>query len=64
MVVYYHPDGRAVFAKIVAVTYWDLVDVQLGDGTRVDGVRKAFVSDDGEEYKKGRFDRFTSSCQD
>lgn len=56
-VVYHVAEGSSVFAHVVRVEFWDLVDLQLEDGTLVAKVRRVVVLDWEPVTRIGRFDR-------
>lgn len=58
LVAYHTPDGGTVMAQVVVVTFWDLVDLKLGDGTVVRNVRRSILTPHGTiVVERGRFDR-------
>lgn len=58
LVAYTTLDGRVIMAKVLAVTFWDLVDLELGDGTVLRDVRRKVITHGGTAVADlGRFDR-------
>lgn len=58
IVAYHAPEGGTVMAVVVVVTFWDLVDLKLADGTVVHNVRRSILTPHGTVVvERGRFDR-------
>lgn len=58
IVAYHTPEGETVFAHVVDVIFWDLVDLKLGDGTILRNVRRTVITFGGSIVaQRGRFDR-------
>lgn len=61
VVVYYVDAERTVFATVTAAIFWDLVDLELEDGTVMRNVRRVLEIIDGGavrvEMVTGRFRR-------
>lgn len=55
--VHYFTERGTELAIVLAVTFWDLVDLELADGTILRGVRRILAMNIGES-DVGRFERF------